>query len=417
MASVTVDKRTGNLCVRAYGGVDKVTGKPYKPSVTLPSDASDSEIERAMERMDIKAGLAKRIGRSLTIGGLVSYYLEEVCPAIGHSPTTIESYDSNARCYVYPTIGKVEYDDADPSLFSSLYDELAERGGIDGHGLSQPTIKKLHSFLSGCFTNLVALKVIDRNVIRDLKVPRGESPEAEALVHEDFKRFRDYLLDTPQGVGFDETRDTALFTDLYSGVRRGELSGFVVCDWRSPLRELRARYSIAETSNGLLRSAHRERQRAACRGAKKQKKERLTRKGTKQRRTRSIALAIVAATRLDTHVLMQAEWLASHGIVQTADTPLFAMEDGSPIRPSAFYDRFIFLRDYLGMSPTVTLKSLRHTQATYLLEAGENLKLIQDRMGHASFNTTVGIYGHVMPGRDTAAADLFGRIAENVTED
>lgn len=410
---MTVDKRTGNLCVRAYGGVDKVTGKPYKPSVTLPSDASESEIERAMERMDIKAGLAKRIGRSLTIGGLVSYYLEEVCPAIGHSPTTIESYESNARCYVYSTIGKVEYDEADPSLFSSLYDELAERGGMDGQGLSQPTIKKLHSMLSGCFTHLLSLNVIDHNVIRDLKVPRGESPEAEALRHEDFKRFRDYLIDTPQGVGFDATRDTALFIDLYSGVRRGEIAGFVVGDWHANMRELRVRYAISETSQGLLRSAHRERQRAVRKG---EKKKRLTRKGTKTKRTRSVALASDAALRLDAHIRMQAEWLASHGIKQTADTPLFAMDDGSPIRPSAFYDRFIYLRDYLGMSPTVTLKSLRHTQATYLLEAGENLKLIQDRMGHASFNTTVSIYSHVMPGRDAAAADHFGRIAESVTE-
>ncbi|WP_330619220.1 tyrosine-type recombinase/integrase [Vallitalea guaymasensis] len=39
--------------------------------------------------------------------------------------------------------------------------------------------------------------------------------------------------------------------------------------------------------------------------------------------------------------------------------------------------------------------SLRHTHATMLLEAGANIKDIQDRLGHAKLSTTMDTYSHV----------------------
>ncbi|AWK52242.1 site-specific integrase [Clostridium beijerinckii] len=41
--------------------------------------------------------------------------------------------------------------------------------------------------------------------------------------------------------------------------------------------------------------------------------------------------------------------------------------------------------------------ALRHTHATMLLEAGANLKEIQNRLGHSKFSTTMDIYSHVTP--------------------
>lgn len=386
MASVTVDKRTGNLCVRAYGGKDTATGRVHKPSMTLPADASEDDIARAKAFVDMKAGVAKRIGGSLTIGGLVGYYLDELCPR-ACSPSTVESYESNARCYVYPTIGDVPYDSADPGTFSSLYERMAKPKDQGGFGVSQRTVKKVHSFLSGCFNALVAEKVLDRNIVRDLKVPRGVAAEAKALEHGDFDRLLDRLFE-PQGIGDEATLDTALIADAYTGMRRGEIAGLLVEDWYGRIGELRVMWAVVQVKGGAL-----------------------VRKGTKRGRVRFVAVADEAAERIARHVEMQAGWLEAHGVRQTGKTPLFATSTGGVIAPRRFYERFAELKRELGIDPSVSLKSLRHTQATYLLEDGENVKLIQQRMGHASQSTTVDIYSHVMPGKDRAAANRFGEIA------
>lgn len=42
-----------------------------------------------------------------------------------------------------------------------------------------------------------------------------------------------------------------------------------------------------------------------------------------------------------------------------------------------------------------------------MLRAWEPVKVVSERLGHASPITTVGVYAHVMPGMQRAAADKF----------
>jgi integrase len=62
--------------------------------------------------------------------------------------------------------------------------------------------------------------------------------------------------------------------------------------------------------------------------------------------------------------------------------------------------------------PAFRIYDLRHTCATLLLLAGESLKVVSERLGHATITLTADTYSHVLPTMQRAAADrleaMFG---------
>jgi integrase len=58
-----------------------------------------------------------------------------------------------------------------------------------------------------------------------------------------------------------------------------------------------------------------------------------------------------------------------------------------------------------GLDP-IALYECRHTFASPLLAAGVNAKAIAAYLGHASIQTTFGLYGHLMPGNEHEAVAL-----------
>ena len=60
--------------------------------------------------------------------------------------------------------------------------------------------------------------------------------------------------------------------------------------------------------------------------------------------------------------------------------------------------------------PVIRLHDLRHTHATLLLAKGVPVKVVSERLGHASVTITLQVYAHVMPGNQRQAADLFASL-------
>ncbi len=58
---------------------------------------------------------------------------------------------------------------------------------------------------------------------------------------------------------------------------------------------------------------------------------------------------------------------------------------------------------------TVRLYDLRHTCCTLLLAAGVNVKVVAERLGHASAAMTLDVYGHVLPGMQEQATAALER--------
>src|SRR5262249_36935929 len=60
--------------------------------------------------------------------------------------------------------------------------------------------------------------------------------------------------------------------------------------------------------------------------------------------------------------------------------------------------------------PRVRFHDLRHTAATLLLLANERMKVVSERLGHASTTTTEKQYQHVLPTMQKEAAEKMGGI-------
>jgi integrase len=60
--------------------------------------------------------------------------------------------------------------------------------------------------------------------------------------------------------------------------------------------------------------------------------------------------------------------------------------------------------------PRLRFHDLRHTAATLLLLAGENPKVVSERLGHATVTITRDTYSHVLPTMQKAAAARLDRL-------
>ena len=62
--------------------------------------------------------------------------------------------------------------------------------------------------------------------------------------------------------------------------------------------------------------------------------------------------------------------------------------------------------------PAVQLHWARHTWATLLFEAGQEMKDVQEMLGHSSITVTADIYSHVSQARRRQSAEALAEYLE-----
>jgi len=90
---------------------------------------------------------------------------------------------------------------------------------------------------------------------------------------------------------------------------------------------------------------------------------------------------------------------------------VFGGRDGQPLDPDNLsHRRFPRALRQAGIARHVRLHDLRHTYASLLIAQRAHPKYIQVQMGHASIQTTLDRYGHLMPALHRAEASKLDRL-------
>ena len=80
---------------------------------------------------------------------------------------------------------------------------------------------------------------------------------------------------------------------------------------------------------------------------------------------------------------------------------------GTPSNVRATLERTAQVRRHRDDLTAITLHQARHTYASFMIAAGINAKTLSTYMGHANISITLDLYGHLLPGSEDQAAAML----------
>lgn len=306
----------------------------------------------------------------LTVG---MYLTKQWLPALdGRNlrATTIDSYRRNVDHHLVPHLGALRLQTLDPSAVERLLGELARQG------LSPKTRRNVIGVLSKALNDAVRWRLIGRNVATGVELPRAERQPARAWTAEQLVGFLDH-------VAHDRLAPLWRFVAV-TGCRRGEVLGL---RWGDV--DLDAAVATIVNQRTIAGGSVVEGSPKTAAGA------------------RTVALDPDTIVMLRGWRRAQREELLALGIRPQHDL-VFTGPDGGGWWPQTITSRFRDIADELGFA-RIGLHGLRHSAATWLIAEGVSPKVVAQRLGHANVSVTLGLYSHVMPAHDRAAAEAFAR--------
>ncbi len=123
------------------------------------------------------------------------------------------------------------------------------------------------------------------------------------------------------------------------------------------------------------------------------------------RARRVVTLPKSAAESLNTHRLRQIQDRLKAGPLWQDQDLIFTTKRGTPLDYRLLVQRHFKPLLRSGNLRQIRPYDLRHSCATLLLGAGENVKVVSERLGHASAALTLDVYSHVLPDMQQQAAE------------
>ena len=364
-------QRKDRFYVVAYDGLDPLSGKERRRWHPVGHDRDEAEAVR--RRLDLEPR-----DEQPTSGGpiTVSTFLHETWMPRKRRQvraTTAYRYAWFITHYITPAIGDIPLRRLRVDHLEDLYQHLAVTGGRHQDGLAPKTILEVHMIVRAALGLAAERHLVVRNVAASaqLKLPRAGGPIARSWTASSWQP---------------------------SSATRNIIASTPLCTWppTPACAEARSSDSSGATSTQLRAGCRSD---APCNASAGNPSSSASRhapadapsNSTKQRSTYS-TLAATASTRRPAVRHRRLD-------VLQPDRPLS--------QPTIAHANCSTASSRSSDLPRIRFHDLRHTHASLLVAAGESIKVVSERLGHAHPAFTIHTYQHLLPGMSAAAADRF----------
>ena len=301
----------------------------------------------------------------------VSQWLDEWLASytMNIKPATRSAYEEHIRVHIKPSLGDIPLKQLSTRDIQQLYTNLLKE-----RELSPKTVRNIHGVLHRTLEQAKLLGYIRVNLADAAVTPRMEKKQVETLDAEDIGKF----LAAIRGTKY----EYPLFVAVFTGLRQGELLGLT--------------WDCVDFEHGML-LINKQHNRV---------------KGDTEFRFASLkndkARVLTAADEVMEVLKLQKErqtaWAAALGDGwSNPDNLVFTTEFGRYINNKVLYQNFKRIMKKLG-NPNLRFHDLRHTYAVNSLRAGDDIKTLQENLGHATASFTLSTYAHATPGMKRESA-------------
>lgn len=352
-------------------GTDPMTGKSISKSVYGRTQKEVREKMKALQAGGQQAGGPSAAGPSpvgeaadtpkeMTVGEWLDMWLKEYLADV--KPGTYINYESVTRLFLKPVFGEVPLSRLRTPMIQRFYNHLRDENR------SPKYIKNIHGIFHRALDMAVRVEYLQRNPSSACVLPRVVEKPVTPMDIPEQKRFFKALKDSP----FEALFLTAVFT----GMRVGEIIGLT--------------WDCVDFEHGVI---HVEKQLVQTRV----KGQRYVFGTLKNGKTRIITPAPFLLEVLRAHQAAQQQQKRAAGdLWDEGDFPnlVFTHADGSHYSQPTIWKELQDILEAAGLEHH-RVHDLRHTFAVNSIIAGDDIKTLQENMGHYSAAFTLDRYGHV----------------------
>lgn len=344
---------------RYTAGHDPGTGKQIQRSIT---GKTQKEVAKRLKEATaaIDAGTYTAPSK-MTVGQWLDIWAAEYLKSI--KPRTVESYQIIIKNHLKPGLGASRLEALDAHTIQAFYNGLSE--ATEGReAISPKTVKNIHGVLHKALQQAVANGYIRFNPAGACVLPRIEKKEIKPLDETQIAVF----LKAIKGNKYEDLFLTVLFT----GVREGEALGL--------------QWDCVDLSKGTI-TINKQLQKVV--GTKD-----FQLISTKSGKDRTITAAPFVVSTLKHVQHTQLENRLRYGECWVDSGFVFTDELGQHLKPKSVYDSFKKVVAEIG-TPETRFHDLRHSYAVASIKSGDDIKTVQENLGHATASFTLDVYGHV----------------------
>ena len=307
---------------------------------------------------------------TLTVGEYLTQWLTHAKANV--APQTYRRYRQIVEGDLVPDLGRIRLTDLSAlQVQGFLARSLGRKCKNRERTLSPQTVLHYHRLLRRALHQAVRWQLLAKNPCDLVDPPRAQHVEMTALGEKQ-------LVSLLTAIRHSRLYAPTLLAAT-SGLRRGEILGLRWSEVDLDTGRMQVVRSLQETPNGLSFKTPK------------------TRKGRRVVLVPKLAISALKAQRA-----RQSEERLMMGPGYQDQDLVFARADGSPWPLAQFSSEFARLMRKHGFA--VRFHDLRHTHASQLLRHGVPVRVVSERLGHATASITLDVYAHILPGQQEEAA-------------